>query len=303
MGFQFVARRIPPRCLVGVVLFVILFASPLAAAPARAEAARVRILLLSDRSGDAKEKQRRAITLNRLRSVLKRSLGKQGLGKRYTLEVLAGPRITPASVLNYYRRLRTGPNETLVFYGNAHGATDPRQGLYLHLAGQKLFRAGLKRAMLRKRPRLIVILTDTCAGVPRRREPKVKIKPWRPSSRRRAMGNGLVLRQLFFQHRGIVEINAAKMGYKSYGNTKIGDFFTRALGNLIEQRAGWIDRNKDGFVTWSEFYKALDREARRVSAEHGLYQPAHARSLARRDTSRKRVPALSRRAASVGRSR
>src|SRR5947209_2467229 len=124
-------QRVTPRFLIGAVLFVFLFASPLTSRPVWAEASRVRILLLSDRSGNARERQRRAVTLNRLRSVLRRSLRKQGLRGRYTLDVLAGPRLTPDTVLNYYRNLRTGPDEALVFFGNAHGGTNPQRGLYI----------------------------------------------------------------------------------------------------------------------------------------------------------------------------
>src|SRR5262249_19514344 len=160
--------RVTPRFLAGAVLFVFLFASPLTSTQVRAEASRVRILLLSDRSGNARERQRRAITLNRLRSVLRSSLRKQGVRGRYTLDVLAGPRLTPDTVFNYYRNLRTGPNEALVFYGNAHGATNAQRGLYISLSKRPLFRSELKRAMLRKNPRLAVILTDTCAGLPGR---------------------------------------------------------------------------------------------------------------------------------------
>jgi hypothetical protein len=291
--------RSTPRFLVGAVLFVFLFASPLTSTKARAEASRVRILLLSDRSGNAKERQRRAVTLNRLRSVLRRSLRKQGLGRRYTLDVLAGPRLTPDNVLNYYRNLRTGPNEALVFYGNAHGGTNPQRGLYISLSKRALFRSELRAAMLRKDPRLAVILTDTCAGLPGR--PARNAKTGRPRrsrvSRRMGNGNGRAVRQLFFQHRGVVEINAARIGYSSWGNTKIGDYFTRALGNLIEGPARRIDRNQDGFVTWREFYPALDREARRVSAEHGVYQPATARLRARKDNSRRRATSVGRRSA------
>jgi hypothetical protein len=153
--------------------------------------------------------------------------------------------------------------------------------------------------MLKKNPRLAVILTDTCAGLPGRRARNAQAgKPRRSRvARRMANGNGRALRQLFFQHRGVVEINAARTGYSSWGNTTIGDYFTRALGNLMESPASRVDRNKDGFVTWSEFYPALDREARRVSAEHGIYQPATARLRARKDGSRRWATSLGRRAA------
>jgi hypothetical protein len=290
--------RIPPRLLIGAVLFVFLFASPLTSRPVWAEASRVRILLLSDRSGNARERQRRAVTLNRFRSVLRRSLRKQGLRGRYTLDVLSGPRLTPDTVLNYYRNLRSAPDEALVFFGNAHGGTNPQRGLYISLSKRALFRSELKRAMLRKNPRLAVILTDTCAGLPGRPARNAKAgKPRRSRAPRQGSGNGRAIRQLFFQHRGVVEINAARTGYSSWGNPRIGDYFTRALGNLIAGPASRIDRNKDGFVTWSEFYPALDREARRVSAEHGIYQPATARLRARKDGSRRRATSVDRRSA------
>jgi hypothetical protein len=276
------------------VLFVFVLGPGAGIARAQPEASRVRILLLSDRSGNDQERKRRAITLNRLRSVLRKTLRKQGLGRRYTIDVFADGRLTPQRVLNYYRNLRTGPSEALVFYANAHGGTKPQRGLALSLGGKPLFRADLRVAMTRKRPRLAVILTDTCAGLPGRRAPNVKVSPSKRLPRRPGNGDGRVLRQLFFQHQGVVQINAAKKGYSSWGNTKVGDYFTLALGNLMEQPISRFDRNKDGFVEWWEFYPVLNGEARRVSREHGIYQPASAVALGRRATTPLR------RASSVG---
>jgi hypothetical protein len=283
------ARRITPRYVLAGVLFTLLFAPGVGLATARGEASRARILLLSDRAGNAAEKQRRAITLNRLAGMLQRNLQQQGLGKRCTMEVYASAQLTPGLVLSYYRRLNTGPSETLVFYGNAHGGTDLQRGLFIILGGKRLYVRQLLAAMQQKRPRQIIILWDTCATVLGSRPPKVDIPRYREPAPVLPPGDGKVLRQLLFEHRGVVVINAARKGYSSWGNTQIGDFFTLALGNLIDQPVSRFDRNGDGFVTWTEFYAALDREARRVCRAEGVYQPSQAFSLSKRDRGSRRV--------------
>src|SRR5579885_3205767 len=42
---------------------------------------------------------------------------------RYTLKVLEGDNLMPDQIVDYYRDLKTGPNEGLVFFYSGHGAT------------------------------------------------------------------------------------------------------------------------------------------------------------------------------------
>ncbi len=251
-----------------------------AKAPAQTteEATRVRILLVCDMGGNDRERERRVVNRAAMERALETALRKQGLGKRYTLDILAGPGATRQAVLDYYKNLVTGPSEALLFYSNAHGTTDPKRGHYLNLGGRRLYRPDLRRAMTAKKPRLAVILTDACANIPGKEPPnkvngtvKAQKAPAAPKA-----GDGSALRDLLFRHEGVVDINAAVRGQFSYGNISRGNCFTRALVELLDQPVSRFDRNDDGFVEWDEFYQALARRVRQEAAGRGLSQAPQA---------------------------
>jgi hypothetical protein len=258
-------------------------------APARAaeEASRVRILLVCDMGGDDEERERRGVNRAAVERALETALRKQGLGRRYTLDILAGPGATRQAVLDYYRGLRTGPSEALLFYSNAHGRTDPQRGHYLDLGGRRLYRSELRRAMAAQGPRLAVILTDSCAILPGKEAPNAKAAPAKgqqtapPAPK---AGDGSALRDLLFQHEGLVDINAARRGENCWGHIRRGNCFTRALVELLGQPVSRFDRDGDGFVEWGEFYRALTLATRQEASRLGTSQSPQAFALGRRSS-------------------
>jgi hypothetical protein len=277
-------RRAAQRLAWAVAVLASLLGPGRAPAQAPEEASRVRILLVCDMGGDERERERRGVNRAAVERALETALRKQGLGRRYTLDILAGPGATRQAVLDYYKGLRTGPTEALLFYSNAHGNTDPKRGHYLNLGGKRLYRPDLRRAMTARGPRLAVILTDACANVPGK-EPPNKIngtQKGRKAPPPPKAGDGSALRDLLFRHEGVVDINAAARGQFSYGNISRGNCFTRALVELLDQRVSRFDRNEDGFVEWGEFYQALARGTRQEAAHRGLSQAPQVFALARR---------------------
>jgi hypothetical protein len=139
--------------------------------------------------------------------------------------------------------------------------------------------------MCLRRPRLMVLLTDTCANVPGK---KVLNHTTTPSPAKRSAGppaeipvagDGPVLRHLLLRPQGVVDVNAARTGFYSWGDALTGDYFTRALANLLNQPASHFTGGKSRPVVWSDFYRALDAEAYRIAAGHRTYQMAQAFSL------------------------
>ena len=275
--------RTTQRIAAAAVLLIALLGARKAQAQAHEEASRVRILLVCDMGGDEKERERRVVNRAAMENALETALRKQGLGRRYTLDILAGPGATREAVLGHYRGLRTGPAEALLFYSNAHGNTDPQRGHYFDLGGKRLYRSDLRRAMTAKKPRLAVIITDTCATIPGKEPPNkiagtVKAQKAPPAPK---AGDGSALRDLLFRHEGVVDINAAGRGQFSYGNISRGNCFTRALVELLDQPASRFDRNDDGFVEWGEFYPALAQATRQEAEHRGLSQSPQAFALGR----------------------
>jgi hypothetical protein len=132
----------------------------------------------------------------------------------------------------------------------------------------------------------MVLLTDTCADVPGEKvhNDKSGRLPRKVASRSLAeapgAGDAGILRHLLLRHQGVVDVNAARKGFYSWGDALTGDYFTRALGNLLDQPASRFTAGKNR-PSWSDFYRALDEESNRIAAGHRVYQPAQAFSLAK----------------------
>src|SRR5438128_7930348 len=141
----------------------------IAAAPARGqeEASRVRVLLVLDtldRMGATW-----GLDGENIKALFEHAFHKQGLvpGRQYTIDMFTGHQVTVKSVLDYYRNLDAGPNDTLVFYYSGHGGYHGKNGHFmaLTLGHQQLYRNDILQAMDAKNPRLKVLLTDCCANL------------------------------------------------------------------------------------------------------------------------------------------
>jgi hypothetical protein len=169
--------------------------------------------------------------------------------------VLKGKAVTRERILAYYRDLKTGPDEALLFFYGGHGATDDAQGHYFQLQGGKgkpLVRAELRKAMEAKKAGLVLLLTDCCST--RIKMPKVV----------RTKG-GLQLppvlhptfRALFFRARGTVDVTAAT-GNASWCDEKEGGIFTRSLCRMLLTRPERLTPAKA--LTWHEFFPLLQKD-------------------------------------------
>jgi hypothetical protein len=64
-----------------------------------------------------------------------------------------------------------------------------------------------------------------------------------------------------FQARGTVDITAATDN-ASWSDNLAGGLFTRSIARMFQQPIRVLDGNKDGFVSWREFYPQLRDETR-----------------------------------------
>lgn len=145
----------------------LLGAIPAAPAVAQEEASRVRILLVLDtldRMGATW-----GLDGENMKALFEHAFKKQGLqpGWHYTIDMFTGQQVTAKAVLDYYRHLNVGPNETLVFYYSGHGGFHGKKGHFMALTTghQQLYRNDILKAMDAKNPRLKVVLTDCCANL------------------------------------------------------------------------------------------------------------------------------------------
>jgi hypothetical protein len=222
-------------------------ASPLCAAPA--ELTRVRVLLAFDSASNLAGQL--VIDEARLVRVLRASIP----AGRLDLTVLKGRDLTRANVLGYYQRLRTGPREAIVFFYGGHGTLVPHRGHVLSLQEGKdpLLREQVRRAMLSKRAGLTVLLTDCCSAYPKRRGVAER------AALDEARGPSAPLQHLFLRARGLVDVTAASPGGSSYGDSRRGGLFTFAFCQLAARPLHDLDSNRDGRVSWKEFFPPLQR--------------------------------------------
>src|SRR5206468_9557258 len=67
--------------------------------------------------------------------------------------------------------------------------------------------------------------------------------------------DGKIMRQLFFQHKGVVDINGCPKGLLSQGTLEWGgSLFTIAFIHLQAEDFGKLDTNGDGFIEWREIF-------------------------------------------------
>jgi hypothetical protein len=227
-------------------------AGPAGAAPK--ELTRLHALLVIDSNSNIKDDV--AVDRRRMERLLAGGIPPD----RLDLTTYAGDRATPENILQYYRNLKTGPLEVLLFFFAGHGATDPQRGHYLALESSRgktrfLTRTELRQAMQDKQAGLVVILTDCCSNV-------VPLPPGEGGPLREAFSTPAeiapVIRCLLFQQQGVVDITAAT-NEEAWGDPREGGVFTRTLARLLQGPVKDLDTDQDGFVTWKEFFPHLDK--------------------------------------------
>jgi hypothetical protein len=240
----------------GLVLCLALSgASRAVAAPP--ELKKIHVVLAVDTDSDLADSVR--IDLDRVRGMLEDALPRE----RFEIKEFTGRELTRANLLAHVRdpRLKVGPDSGLVFYYGGHGAIEPGTGHYLKLKhGPVMMRSELRQAMEARKPGLVVLLTDCCSThirIPKppptfgdALDPKAlpELKRMKP-----------VFRSLFYQARGTVDITAATDN-ASWGDDDDGGIFTRTLCRVLYKDLRELDRDRDGVVSWKEFFPVLQAE-------------------------------------------
>lgn len=198
----------------------------------------------------------------------------RGCGIPLTVERIDPDRVSPGEIVARIRALdaNLARTRTLLFYYAGHGATEPRRGHFLSTSGGPLFRSALRAEILAKDPPLALILTDSCSVEVTWTVP-FGFTPLIPPPTER------VLRNLFLQHRGLVDINAstyrAEEGidqvacYSDIPGPTHGGIFTNSLIEMLGVEpmavAGEADApalhhhdlDRDSFLTWDEAFDCL----------------------------------------------
>lgn len=162
---------------------------------------------------------------------------------------LSENRVTPQQILAAAGGLAVRPKEDVaVFYYSGHGAFDRRADEHVLLPGrQRLLRKEVRAALERLRPRLAVLMTDTCSVF----LPSPVPTPMLPPAERVSP----LFRALFLQPTGLIDISCTRPGEVARGDSN-GGYFTWALWQFVEH-------NQQRSSTWSELLGDVNRRVRR----------------------------------------
>lgn len=191
-----------------------------------AVSARVHYLLIIDTEAEKIGATTRVDAFNVAKTLLKplQRHGRLGSGR-----VLAGRSVTPAAVLRTLQLMQIGPNDTLLVYYTGHGTIMGGDHV-LTMTHGNLRHSLLRRAVLGKRARLSVIMTDACATFTRSTksvQPPEKGEVAKTGASVEADWN--TIQSLFFGQAGLVDVNAAKPGEAALCTQGSGGLFTAAL--------------------------------------------------------------------------
>jgi hypothetical protein len=181
---------------------------------------------------------------------------------RVEIVILTGKDVNTDKILAYYKNLKVGADDALFFYYAGHGATDPEKGDFMALQGlhtRVLVRADLRRAMLEHQTGLVVLMTDCCSD--RHRIPGKLRRVFNDAGEAKEIDP--LLRCLFYRTRGIVDITASN-GESAFGDDHEGGIFTRTFAQLVAGGPKVLDTDRDGVVTWREFFPRFQAETESV---------------------------------------
>lgn len=258
------------RRLAAFLAFIALAASEAPAQQQQTDSKRVLVLIAAERS-DARMKEMIDKDVDTFRRFLFENLPDQAL----SIDELTGKQLTATAVVNYYRKLKVRPTDTLVFYYTGHGSFREAGANDVHTlelqvrfksdgtaapSREALARPELRREMLAKKAALTVILTDCCSD-------HLNVPP--PPDHVRGRTRGVVETRdqptrlgqaLFLQARGEVDLTAASKGQTAVCDSDVGSYFTFALRRAAKGRA-----NRP--VGWSEYVEAVKAETDAITRE------------------------------------
>ena len=185
---------------------------------------------------------------------------------RLHLETRTGKSVKASEILSWFRNLNPNADDTLLFYYSGHGEIRPDRGHVLALTnaenGNKLLpRSDILSELKSKKTRLVVVLTDCCSTI---RPTRIIITRPPPPAGFLPPPPWGVAGCLLLQHRGLVDINASCPGQEAWpvytAVTAVGGIFTVNLSTLLNgNMVDSIDKNRDRFIEWNEFYQVLEK--------------------------------------------
>ena len=287
-----------PNKQIHLWILLILIVGFITVSAATASAQDIHVLIASDdvdpMMGEQYEADKQKIVRLMENNVVS-MLEKERLGTTISIDELlsSDDELTADNILGWLRRVNPGPDDVVFVYFSGHGGADiegakERFLRVQNVQGGNLYRKELVKIMEGLNCRLKILITETGSSGPQ------GTKPRRSTNTRRFVGVSThtpltqtdVLRQLFFEHKGFLNLTATRLGHFAIGNINDGGWFTEALiKGMLPPDLSEVDRNpQDGFVSWEEVFE-LTKEYlnKHYKANESNFSPLSRESLQQRN--------------------
>jgi len=158
---------------------------------------------------------------------------------------------SPASLLETVSELTVAPGDAILFYFSGHGSVDD-QGHYLALAAGKLYRKDLLSALMAKRARLVVLITDCCNT---RSDGYLYAAPFIHVTSPRAPTP--LFKRLFLDSTGVVDITSSSPGESAFFAPYEEDPPGSPGSIFTTEWLKWIDKEKQNSRSWDELVRGV----------------------------------------------
>ena len=173
-------------------------------------------------------------------------------------------------IINRVQNLDVQQGDTVFVYYSGHGYIQDSKH-YLLLEKQSLasslLRSDLAKAVSEKNCRLKMLMTDTCSDYIETQGPtdeSIGIIP---------VGNAMA--DLFFKHRGFLDITAASPGQLAWGRDETGGYFTKSVTMSANAEA---DTNEDDSVSWEEVFAITQQKTEKYFSDT-TFKPSAKREM------------------------
>ncbi len=152
-------------------------------------------------------------------------------------------KVTSKDVLNWINDCEVSSNDTLMIYYSGHGFIDEQNRHFLWFdEGNILPRSEIISEMQKHNCRLKILITDSCSNL--------VILPAPVTATPRSLGENRdkqYYKNLFLEHKGLLDITAASEGEYAWGNSTIGGYFTSSLFSAFSGEG-------NAFRSWQEVF-------------------------------------------------
>ena len=216
--------------------------------------------MLKQLSNDCNVKMTLMKSKSNFEGIITKTTFSNGIGE--TPQINRQDIIRSEQVAEWLANLKPKSQDTVLIYYTGHGEIKDLDTHYLIFDPVKLdglLRKEVVKSIQGLQCRLKILITDTDSSGPSVTE------PMRDEETNTSVGTVLdqqdVLRHLFLQHEGFLNLTAATEGEHAFANSNFGSHFSYALISTVSK---FRDTDADRFASWGEFFSQTRQETMNI---------------------------------------